>query len=132
MVGCGGVVPASPGDKPNQAEAVALVWFDVYEMTVEPPAIKWIEGDALDCPGGESWVVGEQGCAFEFFSIDYRVSIAWPKGGARLADLPFAHGLCHAKVWLETADWDAGHLGPCFTYPSLSGSGQIALTAAGL
>ena len=102
--------------KPMQAETIQAVWYDTYGMTKSPPPIYWIEGNDLDCGEGQSFMSYGQ-CAAGVTILgqgEPYIMVAWKDyDGRKPGNTALAHELCHA-IGIETGDYDAQHLGPCF------------------
>lgn len=94
-------------EKPGQRLAVATVW-NAYGLddgaTRAPPAIRWIEGAALNCRGKISGAAGflDGGiCTAGVFDPKRWVAhVGWPEGQP-LWETGLAHELCHAYLHLR-------------------------------
>ena len=125
-------VQASP-QKPNQAEAMKVVWVDIYGMSMDvAPPVVWREGPELNCPWdhGKSWAYQDT-CIYGI-ALSAHVEVAWPDGGDLYWRLSFAHELCHFRQYLLTGDGDPEHKGLCFNGENLAVTAQVALMSMGL
>lgn len=102
--------------KPHQAEAMALVWGEIYGMANHhAPPIQWIEGAGLDCPGGRGWIGNDpNSCVYGFTFETGFVQVAW--WSDTIHRTAFSHELCHRKDQvLGIAEGADDHSSQCFT-----------------
>ncbi len=105
--------------RPNQAEAVSLVWTDYGVADVrDPPRIGWYEpecsytDDAGNVWQGYNSTHGycDQGDTIEDSDVWTIVVVTVPS----MHESALPHELCHAASFLKGHGWDPDHLGPCF------------------
>lgn len=122
--------PRPPVAKPGQADATALVWH-LYGRRDSPPAVRWVEGPALDCtsPGGHQGMRYGAQCLAGIATAAGLV-LAWHPGD-RYSTSPLAHELEHERLWRETGDADAGHTGPAWLAGGEVAKANAALAACG-
>src|SRR5688572_10763689 len=84
LYGCATIQPVLDQfqPKPGQDEAVRIVWVDVMGRPDKPPAVRWIEGDALNrttSSGGPGFLTPLQACVQGFTVSLWHVDVAaWP------------------------------------------------------
>lgn len=105
LVGC--VQRGSPEPMPRQAEAVAIVWYQTYEATVEPPVIEWIDDV---CDGRPGFV--DRGDCVSGLHFDPPVDLIVlqrPVGWRKLSDVALVHELLHAALVYSEGSSDKHH-----------------------
>jgi hypothetical protein len=112
--------------RPDQEQAVAIVWAATYEADRSPPVIEWLKQSAMNClPDADGNFVG-------FFEPTYYGSdqhtdrclagITWEginfiqlaRSGYTFDQTSLAHELFHAYLYDMTGDGDNQHLNPGF------------------
>jgi hypothetical protein len=123
---------------PNQAAAMTFVWNEQYGMTVAPPAIEWVTGQALNCGANNAgWVSHAYSpplCVAGLSNWEpFDALVAWPPG-AEFSTTAFAHELCHLRdgVLTNGQDLDSNHTGECFVSGGLVEKADAALAEVGL
>src|SRR5262245_23690922 len=95
-----GCVDGNFSARAGQAEAVALVWMDMYGMTVEElPAIEWVRTNGW----GEPNIIGTTLAGWKI------ILASGARGDWPLYDTGLAHELMHFRTWIQTGDVDPLH-----------------------
>jgi hypothetical protein len=122
--------PARPPTN-AESEAVTIVWHVVYEQERPPPAIRWVEGDELDCANGERFTFAgmpDGGCfAGLTWRQGHRVLVARPKHRP-IHQTALAHELWHMAMPYD----DPEHTSEGFQGGGAVSRATEALQAAGL
>lgn len=133
MSGCNQDLPGVIYEKPGQAEAVNIVWNQVYGMSrYASPTIYWVEGAALNCPGDpDAWTeVGPDDCMYGR-STTHGAAIAWSPGRSPYSLTSFAHELLHWKFYATGGDYE-GHESPEWQPGGLKDQAVAALASEGM
>jgi len=134
VAGCNQDLPGVVYEKPGQAEAMAIVWTQVYGMSrYASPTIYWVEGAALNCPGDpDAWTEGGPDDCMYGRSTTHGAAIAWSPGRSPYSAGSFAHELLHWRGHDRTGDDNDDHVGPDWAPGGLKDQANAALVAAGL
>ena len=117
LYGCATIQPVLDQfqPKPGQDEAVRIVWVDVMGRPDKPPAVRWIEGDALNCTtssGGPGFLTPLQACVQGFTVSLWHVDVAaWP--GMLFSESALPHEFLHVAKLRDNMnhagpDWQEG------------------------
>lgn len=118
-------------EQPGQAEALRLVWREIFRRDEPPPIVQWVTGPALDCEDGRGFRADGWRCIPGQTMSDTWIVVALP-GGARLAETALVHELGHVYVHALTGNWDWPHADPAWGTDGAITTGERALAAAGL
>lgn len=131
LASCAGTQRPAPAAKPRQAEAVALVWH-LYGRSDPPPAVRWMEGAALDCtsPAGHLGMSYGTLC-LAGMSVRGTVLVVWHLGES-FSGTALCHELLHESLLRGTGDADDGHAGPAWQADGALERAVAALAAVGL
>jgi hypothetical protein len=104
LVGCGATVPHGTFDvRPNQDQALRIVWQTTYGRADTAPQVRWIESGELSCTDATSQKPGfptAEGCREGLTLSPLEVRVAW-SGQDRLSTTTLAHEFLHALLARE-------------------------------
>jgi hypothetical protein len=122
--------------KPDQREAMQLVWVETFGQPIETlPDIDWVEGIKLDCDNGRRFIDRSicQGGNYQFFEgRNGLVRAAWPAGTTKISETFVVHELYHALLLQKPPGfYDVYHKDPGFAPGGAVDMTVLALKMAG-
>lgn len=102
--------------KANQENAIALIWHDVYGQSGNPPSVRWVDGNQLNCRRSD-WPLESRGfmvagvhCVDGFTWSSHVISVSWQQYRGSYANTALAHEMMHAAQFRNN-DYDILHTG---------------------
>lgn len=110
----------------GQSQAEKLVWYGLYEQTMEPPQIKWVFQKDLDCADDPENNQLPQGFIFTnpydgtkgfcvggvYWNAFYYAEVAWPDDVSFIWQTSWSHENLHSMLNHKYGYGDPMHLDP--------------------